>query len=186
MGCCFSCRTPSSSSSKFNNVRVVHLNGYVEEFELPISVGQVMNGQPPNKHFLCTAAQLISPVSKSLKPETQLEPGRIYFLMPYSTLQGDASPVDLAATARKLARMAKTSRCEPKSPTSSPTWSPCGSGSIGNSGARSINGIMKPEMACRGGGGRSWKPILDTIRERSFNRRSESEVLQEMYLEALK
>ncbi|KAJ1433451.1 hypothetical protein SESBI_05980 [Sesbania bispinosa] len=177
MGACLSCK----SSSTLKNVRVVHLNGYVEDFEQPISVTQVIgNGNPP-KHFVCTSIQLLSSSSKSLKGDTQLQPGQVYFMLPYSVLQADVSPVDLTSLAKRLTSIAKTRPREyNKSLTvkasqtiwSSPSKSP---GRVGVAEQIGVNMMMN-------GGGRSpcriqpWKPILDTITEKPLNRRSESDL----------
>ncbi|XVF47665.1 hypothetical protein PTKIN_Ptkin03bG0128300 [Pterospermum kingtungense] len=166
MGCCFSRR--SSSSRVENIIRVVHLNGSVQNFEYPVTVSEVIGRSP--KLLLCTPSQLISNCSKGLLPDTVLETGHIYFLLPYSALQSDVSPVDLASIARKLTAKAKSTKCKAES---SPVW---------KSPARSPNQISQPDsglMPCgaqRFSRVRPWKPILDTIREKSFNRRSESDL----------
>ncbi|KAJ4709257.1 DUF4228 domain protein [Melia azedarach] len=155
MACCMfrsSSSSSSSSSTVINNVRVVDLNGYVEEFDYPVSVSQVA-GQPP-KHFVFTAAQLLSSAIKPLKPETLLQPGHIYFLLPCSAFQTDVSPLGLAIIVKKLTAKAKSNN-----PSSSPARSPL----------RAANGGER--LPAR----RSWKPILDTIREMSF-KRSESDL----------
>ncbi|RVX07758.1 uncharacterized protein LOC104880766 [Vitis vinifera] len=184
MGCGFSCR----SSSTFSNIRVVHLNGYVEEFDPPVTVSQV-TGKPP-LHFVCTPAQLISVGSKPLKPDTQLEPGHVYFLLPFSMFHFEVSPMDLTSIASKLTAIAKSARCEAKSPGPGFSASPMRTAS---SPARNpspnhfSDQNMRVEMAAGDGvyGGqrscksRSWKPLLDPIRERSFNRRSESDLQKE-------
>ena len=163
MGGCFSCK----SSTKFNNIRVVHFNGYVQEFENPVSVSQVTSGQLPSRNLVFTAAQLLSAESKPLKPDVQLETGQLYFLLPYSILQPDVSPVDFLALVKKLSSIAKSSRC----------------GQAKSSGTSSSLGQSNP--ICRAQVRTSWKPVLDTIREESFNRRSESE-LQDMDFETSK
>ncbi|XP_028751354.1 uncharacterized protein LOC114711177 [Neltuma alba] len=165
MGGCFSCR----SSSTFNTVRVVHQNGFVEYFEGPISVGQVTSGfGNPSKHFVCTALQLLSPSSKPLNKDTLLQPGQVYFMLPFSILQSDASsPVDMASLAKRLTKKAKVKPCKDSDSSigwSSPSRSP---GKVG----------VADQIVVSYGGGRGpcrvrpWKPILDTIREISFNRR---------------
>ncbi|KAG2699460.1 hypothetical protein I3843_07G192200 [Carya illinoinensis] len=183
MGACFSCR----SSAAFKSIRVVHFNGFVEDFENPVSVSQV-TGKPP-KHFVCTPAQLLSTATASnyLKPDTQLEPGKLYFLLPYSTLQAEISPLDLASIAKRLIKVAKTNRSQAKSSRASPSISPYGSSPVLNSPSRSPNRFGEPEVSMvalgatqRSSRARSWKPILDPIRERSFNRTSESD-LQEKH-----
>ncbi|GAV59011.1 DUF4228 domain-containing protein [Cephalotus follicularis] len=173
MGGCFSCR----SSYSFNtNILVVHLNGYVEEFEHPVLVSQ-FTANPPGQ-FVCTPVQLLKSFNgtRPLNPDALLEPGQIYFLLPYSTLQPDVSPVDLVSISRKLTAIAKSKRSSRTSALLSQEASlTCGMwGSPANSPDRISDAWAS--------GGRSWKPILDTITEKSFTRRSESD-LQEMHLE---
>ncbi|KAL1321122.1 hypothetical protein HN51_065857 [Arachis hypogaea] len=203
MGGCFSSR----SCSKLSSVRLVHLSGYVEDFEEPISVSQVI-GNPP-KHFVCTSIQLLSSSSKPLKGDTQLQPGHVYFILPYSILQSEASPVDLASLAKRLNSIAKT-RCEEKknynkknknkkmkNNTLNGKTGTTNSTSEFSSSDGEFSSVWSMSSPCRSParigvaeqvamamayGGRSpcrWKPILDTIREKSFNRRSESELLNE-------
>ncbi|TKY54538.1 hypothetical protein E2542_SST18948 [Spatholobus suberectus] len=167
MGACFSC----DSSSPFKNVRVVHINGYVEDFEQPISARQVI-GYPP-KHFVCTSTQLLSSFSsKSLNGDTHLQPGQVYFMLPYSVLQPDVSPVDLAGLSKRLTAIAKTSPLSSQTQTVwiSPSRSPCRVGVAGQYGVSMMNGGRSP---CRV---QTWKPILDTITEKPFHRRSESDL----------
>ncbi|KAI9192336.1 hypothetical protein LWI28_021372 [Acer negundo] len=157
---CFCSRTSSSSSSSkstIKNIRVVHLNGHVEDFMFPVSVSQV-TGWSQN-HFLCTAAQLLVIGSKPLKPDTLLEPGHIYFLLPSSALQADVSPLDLASLVKRLTAKAKSSKSQ--------------QGSCSPEMETGVKGLSRKQ--------RPWRPILDTIREISFNRRSESD-LQEANL----
>uniref|UniRef100_A0A2P2LYK9 Uncharacterized protein MANES_06G020600 n=1 Tax=Rhizophora mucronata TaxID=61149 RepID=A0A2P2LYK9_RHIMU len=180
MGACFSCR---SSPEEFKNIiRVVHLDGYVEDFEYPVSVREVTGKS--QKRYVCTGAELLSLGPKPLKPDAQLERGRIYFLLPRSTLEGDTSPMEFAPMVRRLTSIAKSSHFQAKSPgTGSPlSTHQC----LSPLSASCPNQFMETAGASpMTYGGRSWKPVLDTIRERSFNRRSESEML-EIHLETLK
>ncbi|KAK1291026.1 hypothetical protein QJS10_CPB18g00086 [Acorus calamus] len=96
MGCVFS----HKASSKFNTVRVVHLNGYVEDFFDPITVKDITG--KPSKHVICSSAHLLSFGTQPLGPEAELVPGRVYFLLPNSVFMSDSSPVDLAALATRL------------------------------------------------------------------------------------
>ncbi|KAJ4834893.1 hypothetical protein Tsubulata_038792 [Turnera subulata] len=170
MGSCFSCR----SSPKLQNIRVVHLSGYVEDYAYPVSVSQVITGTgKPSKHFVCTAAQLLSAGSKPLQLETQLEAGRIYFLLPSSALEDDISPSDFSAVVKKLTAIAKSTRCSRAN--SSSRTSPLLLSQHGSPSPTRNSPSRSPGRPC---GGRTWKPLLDPIREKSFNR-SESG-LQEM------
>lgn len=174
MGGCFSCGGSSSSPPTLESatVRVVHLNGYVEDFEQPVTVSQVTG--KPSKQFVCTPAQLLSYGSKPLKHDTLLHPGQIYLLLPYSALQADVSPLDLASVVKKLTAVAKRSRVNHQGMSTSPG----ASSPVWHSPARSPNRFFAEpdnisQRVCRT---RPWKPILDPIRERSFNRRSESDI----------
>ncbi|EEF44118.1 uncharacterized protein LOC8258046 [Ricinus communis] len=180
MGSCLSCR----SSPKLKSIRVVHLNGYVEYFEYPVLVSQITDKSC--KHFVSTAAQLLSTASKSLKPDAQLQQGQIYFLLPYSTLQAEVSPLDFAALVKRLTSVAKKSdHCRKANNTKSSRTVPTSTSPIISPG-RFVQPVQPSGMAFRGkrcSVEKPWKPILDTIREKSFNRRSESDVIQEMQLE---
>ncbi|KAK7388132.1 hypothetical protein VNO78_22938 [Psophocarpus tetragonolobus] len=167
MGACFSC----NSSSTLKNIRVVHLNGYVEDFEQPISVRQVI-GYPP-KHFVCTSTQLLSPCSKSMNGDTHLQPGQVYFLLPYSVLQADVSPVDLAGLAKRLTAIAKTDpllSSQTQTVWSSPSRSPARLGVAEQYGFGMMNIRGRSPSRVQ-----PWKPILDTIKEKPFHRTSESD-----------
>ncbi|CAN4084942.1 unnamed protein product [Withania somnifera] len=183
-------------SKKLKTIRVVHLNGYVEDFNSPISVSEVM-GKPQN-HFMFTQSQLLSPCLQPLNLDYMLQQGHIYFLLPHSTFQSSLSPIDLVPIAKKLSSIAKnpmayrekSRKKKSSNGTSLRAW---------NSPARSPNrfsgediGVeMEKGLITYGMGQRiltkspKWEPLLDTIRERSFNRRSESD-LQEKNLEGVK
>ncbi|KAK4391966.1 hypothetical protein Sango_1974400 [Sesamum angolense] len=184
MGCNVSCKrlSPSSKQSKTKtNIRVVHLNGYIEERSHPVTVAQV-TGKPP-QHFLFTQAQLLAAASTPMKPDVLLEPGRVYFLLPYTLFASNVSPNDLAPVARKLASMAQNSLSKSKSKKAasgnSPVWSsPAASpnrlvsdqSNIITDNEQVLSGVQSSSKS------RSWKPLLATIREISFQRMSESEV----------
>lgn len=187
MVCCLFRRSSSSSASStvINNVRVVDLNGYVEEFDYPVPVSQV-TGRPPN-HFVFTAAQLLSAASlKPLTAETLLEPGRIYFVLPASTFGHEFSPIDLAGIVKKLTAQAKSAgkseaNNSPRRKTLSPNpYSRISSSPAWNLPTRSPNrmadGVEKVSRK------QSWRPILDTIREMSF-RRSHSDLQEVLVLQ---
>ncbi|KAK6147442.1 hypothetical protein DH2020_018354 [Rehmannia glutinosa] len=186
MGSSFSCKRLSlstSKSSKLKNIRIVHLDGYVEQLDHPITVAELTGNAP--KHFLFTHSQLVSNISKPLKSDTLLEPGKVYFLLPYSMFGSNVSPMDLAPIVRKLASTAQNSRSKSKSKMKNMSSSLTGNSpkdrfssyqsglSVNKGNDEVLLGMQKSSKS------RSWKPILDTIREKSFNRRSESE-LQEI------
>ncbi|ONK79423.1 uncharacterized protein A4U43_C01F6220 [Asparagus officinalis] len=107
MGCFLSCSC--NTSQPFNCARVIQINGYIEDFTCPVTVSEV-TGKPANKHVLFTSAQLLSFLTRPLRPEDSLESGRIYFLLPYSVFQSDTSPLDLASLVIRLTAVAKRAR----------------------------------------------------------------------------
>lgn len=176
MGCNFSSGSPSVCNNK--SIRLVHLNGHIEEFDYPVTVCEVTTISP--KHFVCTPAQLLSNISKPLMPNTPLKPGQIYFLLPFSVFQSAVSPEDFKPVVKKLVNIARSKRFKTESKSkSSPSRSPvsrhCQLPAEKNvteeQGIVGLAGLMQKSTKSR-----SWKPILATIRERSFNRRSESEL----------
>ncbi|TKY56553.1 hypothetical protein E2542_SST20998 [Spatholobus suberectus] len=80
--CCLACVLPCGA---LDLIRIVHLNGYVEEITGPITAGEVLKANP--NHVLS------KPSSQGgvrriliLSPETELKRGSIYFLIPASSL----------------------------------------------------------------------------------------------------
>ncbi|XP_010929480.1 uncharacterized protein [Elaeis guineensis] len=147
MGCFFS----RSSSQQFDGVRVIHINGYVEDFATPVTAGQV-TGKPP-KHVLCTPAHLLSLGSQPLlRPDDPLEPGRLYFLLPHSVFRSDSGPVELASLMNRLTASARRGG---QAPAGRPQ--PVRKLGPGN------NGPWRPRTP-------TWKPKLDAIEERPVGR----------------
>lgn len=144
MGCFFSC----SSSQTFDGVRVIHINGYVEDFAAPVTVGQV-TGKPP-RQVLCSSNHLLSPGSRPLRPDDPLEPGQLYFLLPHSVFQSDSSPMDLASLVTRLTAVALRG-------------GPVPAGAAPAVGGTESDGPWRSRA-------RTWKPELDPIEERSLGR----------------
>ncbi|KAL5699497.1 hypothetical protein ACHQM5_030390 [Ranunculus cassubicifolius] len=144
MGGCFSCKSPCS----FDAIRVVHLSGYLEDFNPLTTAKEVLNDRP--KHFLCTMSHLVHG-SRPIRPEVQLETGQVYFLLPYSVLASDTSPVELVALASRLLAIAKkTESCKVEK-------RECVFGARSNK-----------DMYLRASPAPTWKPILESIVERSM------------------
>ncbi|GAA0141908.1 hypothetical protein LIER_42686 [Lithospermum erythrorhizon] len=82
--CCLACVIPCGA---LDLVRIVHLNGQVEEITRPITAGEVLNNNP--NHFLSTPCSQ-GVVNKNkiliLSSESKLKRGCIYFLIPESSL----------------------------------------------------------------------------------------------------
>lgn len=152
MGGCIS-RRSSSAVAAADRIQVVHLSGQVQHFHLPITACQVVGKPSPSaEYFICTAAQLVSPAaSPALSPDAILQPGKVYFILPFSTLHPDVSPADLACIARRLTAAAKSA-----AKTGAPP--PCEATGGGDD--------LKCPAAAKS---RQWRPLLDTITEKPAN-----------------
>ncbi|CAL4966568.1 unnamed protein product [Urochloa decumbens] len=125
MGCAFS-SSPSSSSGALRpcpaaGVRVIHTNGYVEDFLGPgvVTVAHVTGcysskDQPASasassspRYVLCSAAHLLQPGRGPFRPNDPLQPGTVYFLLPQSVFQSESSAVDLACLMNRLTALAR-------------------------------------------------------------------------------
>ncbi|GJM97540.1 hypothetical protein PR202_ga14473 [Eleusine coracana subsp. coracana] len=92
MGCAFSSSGPGGSLPPFSGVRVIHTNGYVEDFPGPgvVTVAHVTGG-------------------KSSSPPR------------YSVFQSESSAVDLACLMNRLTALARKSSCAANAATQGPT-----------------------------------------------------------------
>ncbi|KAK7321399.1 hypothetical protein VNO77_32013 [Canavalia gladiata] len=80
--CCLACVLPCGA---LDLIRIVHLNGYVEEITRPITAGEVLIANP--NHVLSKpSSQGVVRRILILSPETELKRGSIYFLIPASSL----------------------------------------------------------------------------------------------------
>ncbi|KAJ4963087.1 hypothetical protein NE237_023026 [Protea cynaroides] len=158
MGTCLSCRSLPS----FEAIRVVHMNGFVEDFDDSVMVSE-LTGKPP-KYLVCTPTQLVSfSSSQVLPPDTLLQRGHLYFILPFSFLQWEASPIDFVCLATRLTKVAKHYDYKSRHQESSSVHTK-------SVEQKSVVEMDRDKMSCKG---QSWNPILDTINERSFDRRYE-------------
>ncbi|KAF0918822.1 hypothetical protein E2562_026195 [Oryza meyeriana var. granulata] len=115
MGCAFS--SAGGALRPFEGVRVIHINGYVEDFDVPVTVGQVTGkassseeeGQrrQERRYVLCSSAHLLQPGRGPFRPDDPLEAGTVYFLLPQSIFQSESSAVDLACLMNRLTSLAR-------------------------------------------------------------------------------
>ncbi|XP_043699861.1 uncharacterized protein LOC122650519 [Telopea speciosissima] len=84
--CCLACVLPFGA---LDVIRIVHLNGHVEEITRPISAGEVLKENP--NHVLSKPSSQGGVVRRILilSPESDLKRGNIYFLIPSSSLPAD-------------------------------------------------------------------------------------------------
>ncbi|KAK7385592.1 hypothetical protein VNO78_31318 [Psophocarpus tetragonolobus] len=80
--CCLACVLPCGA---LDLIRIVHLNGCVEEITRPITAGEVLKANP--NHVLSKpSSQGVVRRILILSPETELKRGSIYFLIPAASL----------------------------------------------------------------------------------------------------
>ncbi|KAI5679773.1 hypothetical protein M9H77_01000 [Catharanthus roseus] len=80
--CCLACVLPCGA---LDLIRIVHLNGYVEEITRPITAGEVLK-ENPNHVLSKPCSQGMARKILILSPESELKRGSIYFLIPSSSL----------------------------------------------------------------------------------------------------
>ncbi|XP_062016233.1 uncharacterized protein LOC133732669 [Rosa rugosa] len=80
--CCLACVLPCGA---LDLIRIVHLNGYVEEITRPVTAGEILAANP--NHFLSKpCSQGVVRRILILLPESELKRGSIYFLIPESSI----------------------------------------------------------------------------------------------------
>uniref|UniRef100_A0A0E0E5Z2 DUF4228 domain-containing protein n=1 Tax=Oryza meridionalis TaxID=40149 RepID=A0A0E0E5Z2_9ORYZ len=184
MGCAFS---SAGALRPFEGVRVIHINGYVEDFDAPVTVGQVTGksssaaaGEGQGRYVLCSSAHLLQPGRGPFRADDPLEAGTVYFLLPQSIFQSESSAVDLACLMNRLTSLARKGAAAASSPVEAlfaagihhppPSSSPCSRSSSSKPPASSGS----PErcyLAAAASRPAAWKPRLDRIDE-SFGRAS--------------
>lgn len=81
-------------------IRVVHLNGQLDEFLAPVSVKRALQNDP--RHFICCSRDLTAVHFRPLQPDEDLRLGELYFLLPLSVLESDLSVKNLVALGARL------------------------------------------------------------------------------------
>ncbi|GMY10498.1 6,7-dimethyl-8-ribityllumazine synthase [Fagus crenata] len=80
--CCLACVLPCGA---LDLIRIVHLNGNVEELTGPVTAGEILKANP--NHILSKpCSQGVVRKILILSPESELKRGSIYFLIPSSSL----------------------------------------------------------------------------------------------------
>lgn len=80
--CCLACVLPCGA---LDLIRIVHLNGYVEEISRAVTAGEILKDYP--NHVLSKpCSQGMVRKILILSPDTDLKRGSIYFLIPHSSL----------------------------------------------------------------------------------------------------
>lgn len=80
--CCLACVLPCGA---LDLIRIVHLNGYVDEITGPVTAGEILKANP--NHVLSKpCSQGVVRKILILSPDSELKRGSIYFLIPASSL----------------------------------------------------------------------------------------------------
>ncbi|KFK21957.1 hypothetical protein AALP_AAs48252U000600 [Arabis alpina] len=80
--CCLACVLPCGA---LDLIRIVHLNGHVDEITSPMTAGEILQANP--NHILSKpCSQGVVRKILILSPESELKRGSIYFLIPDSSL----------------------------------------------------------------------------------------------------
>ncbi|PIA52451.1 hypothetical protein AQUCO_01000374v1 [Aquilegia coerulea] len=125
MGICASSKTTRSSSSRegrtrganaitwSSTVKVVHLDGRLQEFTEPIKVGHILSQNP--SCFLCSSETMyVDTLMPHVPYAEELQLGQIYFLMPLSQSFVPLSLTDLCDLAIKAGQaLSKIVRSSP-------------------------------------------------------------------------
>ncbi|KAL5707553.1 hypothetical protein ACHQM5_018443 [Ranunculus cassubicifolius] len=98
--CCISCILPCGI---LDVVRIVHSNGRVEELSHTIQASEVLKANP--KHVLRKAStDGVVPKIVMVPPESELQRGKIYFLMPISSQPAKSRSGSSSAKRKKTKR----------------------------------------------------------------------------------
>ncbi|XP_071687602.1 uncharacterized protein [Rutidosis leptorrhynchoides] len=80
--CCLSCLIPCGA---LDLIRIVHLNGYVEEITRPVTAGEVLKNHPNYVLSKPTSQGVVRRIL-ILSNSSELKRGSIYFLIPASSV----------------------------------------------------------------------------------------------------
>ncbi|KAF8022405.1 hypothetical protein BT93_F0057 [Corymbia citriodora subsp. variegata] len=102
MGGCFS----QEAGDPSRTAKVISASGELHEYRVPISVSQVLHAEAYSSSsspcFLCNSDRLYyEELVPALRPDEQLSPDQIYFVLPESKLQQRVTAPDMAALAVK-------------------------------------------------------------------------------------
>ncbi|KAF9590194.1 hypothetical protein IFM89_031849 [Coptis chinensis] len=108
--CCISCILPCGA---LDVIRIVHPNGRVEELSGTIRAGDIMKAHPKyvlRKPTLYSSEENVLPRIMIVPPEAELRRGKIYFLMPVSSLPEKIR--SKAATRKKKQKELECNTCD--------------------------------------------------------------------------
>ncbi|PON85838.1 6,7-dimethyl-8-ribityllumazine synthase [Trema orientale] len=150
--CCLACVLPCGA---LDLIRIVHLNGYVEEITRPVTAGEILEANP--NHVLSKpCSQGVVRRILILSPESELKRGSIYFLIPASSVPDKK-------------KSGKRSNKKTKKSTSSTTTTSAGGFSDSIECDRYLSDIISEKKSSRrdrrSGRVGVWRPHLESISE---------------------
>lgn len=110
--CCVACILPCGA---LDLIRIVHLNGYVEEITRPITAGEVLKANPNHVLSKPTSQGAVVRRILILSPDTELKRGSIYFLIPSSSLPPEKNKKKRNAIVHADTRHLSTTKTTPSS-----------------------------------------------------------------------
>lgn len=106
MGNLISCGLIPSPSQHV--LKIVHCNGLVDEFYMPVRVGELIVDYPD--HFICHSSDLnILQNVPPLPDDEEMEVGQVYFLLPRTSVECPLTDADVATLLSKAAITRKAS-----------------------------------------------------------------------------
>ncbi|KAK3140629.1 hypothetical protein QOZ80_5AG0403520 [Eleusine coracana subsp. coracana] len=154
--CCLACVLPCGA---LDLIRIVHLNGRIEEYGRPVAAGEILAANP--NHVLSKpCSQGVVRRILIVSPESELERGEIYFLIPAASVPPE----------KKTTKGAKSQHESQGDHRSVKAAASCGDGETTKSdGRHDLSSRKKPSSHRRrtSAGSRTavWRPHLDCIVE---------------------
>lgn len=184
MGCIFSSPGSARALRPCAGVRVIHTNGFVEDFDGPgvVTVAHVTRclagpagpasaAAAGKGYVLCSSAHLLQPGRGPFRPDDALQPGTVYFLLPQSVFQAESSAVDLACLMNRLTALARKggASAAPK-PSPLDALFDAAAAAAASAGSHRQHNQQRMPAAAREKKGQPWraapwKPCLDRIDE---------------------
>jgi hypothetical protein len=158
--CCLACVLPCGA---LDLIRIVHLNGRVEEYGRPVAAGEILAANP--NHVLSKpCSQGVVRRILIVSPDSELERGEIYFLIPSSSVppekkQNSKSAKSLSAGAHGDQQLVKKEKYHGK------TGHPKSNGRRDLSDALSQKRSASHRRRVSAGRTAAWKPHLECIVE---------------------
>ncbi|KAH6836904.1 hypothetical protein C2S53_008616 [Perilla frutescens var. hirtella] len=119
--CCLACILPCGA---LDLIRIVHLNGYVEELTGRVTAGEVLKNYPD--HVLSKpSAAAVSRRILIVAPDSDLKRGSIYFLLPSSSLPAhDRSKHKYSSSKQRVVTMAAAEKKRRRRKVTAVEWQP--------------------------------------------------------------